>query len=84
MNMEIMDSITELETTQKKAKAVLDGFMQDFTNFADKKLTLCTIDSHFEQFQYMAHVICDLMHTAIEQTAELEKLADAEMKPKAV
>lgn len=84
MNMEIMDSITELETTQKKAKAVLDGFMQDFTNFADKKLTLCTIDAHFEQFQYMAHVICDLMHTAIDQAAALADMADAEMKQKAV
>jgi hypothetical protein len=79
MNMDILDSISELEISQKKAKAVLDGFMQQFTT-AEKKTAMLSIDSHFEQFQYMAHVICDLMHKAIEQTAELERLADAQMK----
>lgn len=79
MNMDILDSISELEITQKKAKAVLDGFMQQFTT-AEKKTAILSIDSHFEQFQYMAHVVCDLMYTALEQTAELDKLAAAQMK----
>ena len=79
MNMDILDSISELEITQKKAKAVLDGFMQQFTT-AEKKTAMLSIDTHFEQFQYMAHVVCDLMYTALEQTAELDKLAAAQMK----
>ena len=79
MNMDILDGISELEITQKKAKAVLDGFMQDFTT-AEQKTAVLSIDSHFEQFQYMAHVICDLMHTALEQTAALSDMASAELK----
>ena len=79
MNMDILDSISELEITQKKAKAVLDGFMQDFTT-AEKKTAMLSIDSHFEQFQCMAHVICDLMHTALEQTAALSDMANAQMQ----
>ena len=80
MNMDIMDSITELQTTQKEAKAIMEGFMQQFTTYADKKLTLLTIDSHFEQFQLTAQVICELLGKATEQAATLEALADAEQK----
>ena len=80
MNLEIMDSITELQTTQKEAKAILDGFMQLFTTSADKKLTLASIDSNFEQFQLTSNVICDLLGKAIEQAADLEALADSEQK----
>lgn len=80
MNMDIMDSITELQTTQKEAKAILEGFMQQFTTSADKKLTLLTIDSHFEQFQLTAQVICELLDKADKQAADLEALADAEQK----
>lgn len=83
MNMEIMDSITELETTQKKAQAILEGFMTQFTQSADKKLALLTIDTHYEQFQYTAHVLSDLLHTAQEQIAALSGLADAEWKKQA-
>ena len=79
MNMEIMDCITELETTQKEAKAILDGFMSQFTN-NEMRMNKLNIEANPDRYQYTAHVICDLLYRAIQQTAELEKLADAAMK----
>ena len=80
MNMDILDNISELQITLKKQTAILDGFMAQFTTQADKKLALLTIDTHFQDFQYTAHVLCDLLGQATEQAAELEKLADAAWK----
>lgn len=83
MNMDIMDGITELQTTQKEAKAILDGFMSQFIN-GEMRVNKLAIEANPDRYQYTAHVICDLLYRAIQQTAELEKLADAEMAKKAV
>jgi hypothetical protein len=83
MTLDIIDSITELQTTQKEAKAILDGFMSQFTS-NEMRTNKLAIEANPERYQYTAHVICDLLYRAIQQTAELEKMADAEMKKKAV
>lgn len=80
MNMDILDSISELQITLDKAIAIHDGFMAQFTQQADKKLALLTIDTHYTNYQYTAHVICDLLGKAKEQMAALEGLADAAWK----
>lgn len=76
MTMEIIDSISELQITQKEAKAILDGFMAQYTN-NEMRTNKLAIEANPERYQYTAHVICDLLYRAIQQTAELEKMADA-------
>ena len=80
MNMDILDSISELQITLDKITAIHDGFMSQFTMQADKKLALLTIETHFKDYQYTAHVICDLLGKATEQAAALDKLANDEWK----
>lgn len=79
MNMDIMDTITELETTLKKQSTILESFMNEYVNGTKKQVTF-TIDTRFEQYQLTAQVVTDLMFEAKEQAAKLEALADAEMK----
>lgn len=76
MNMDILDAISELQIEQKKTQAILDGFMQEFT-IAEKDRVIMSIGTHFEQFQYTAHVISDLLAASMEKTEALAKLADA-------
>ena len=78
--MDILDSISELSITLDKITAIHDGFMQQFTMQADKKLALLAIETHFKNYQYTAHVICDLLGKATEQLADLERQADAAWK----
>lgn len=80
MNMDILDAISELQITLGKITAIHDGFMQQFTQYADKKTALLTIDTHYSNYQNTAAVICDLLGKAHEQTAALEGLADAAWK----
>ena len=83
MKLEVMDTLNELEIKQKEAKAILDGFMSQFVH-AEKKINLISIESCYDRYQYTAHVMCDLLYDAIQQTAELEKLLNAEQQEKAV
>ena len=79
MTMDILDNISELEITLKKEAAVLEAFMNEYTNRPEKE-ALIAISTHFEGFVYMAHVISDLMCDAKEQVATLGEAADKEWK----
>ena len=80
MNMDILDAISELQITLDKITAIHDGFMQQFTMQADKKLALLSIEAHYKNYQYTSHVVCDLLGKATEQAAALGSLADEEWK----
>lgn len=80
MNMDILDAISELQITLDKITAIHDGFMQQYTMQADKKLALLSIETHYKNYQNTAHVICDLLGKATEQMEALEGLADAAWK----
>lgn len=78
MNMNIMDAITELETTLKKQNTILESFMNEYVIGTQKEVAF-KIDTRFEQYQLTAQVVADLMFEAKEQAAKLEALASAEM-----
>ena len=85
MNMDILDSISELQNTQKAVKALLELFMEAFTNSVQPQCLLA-VETRFDTYSYTAHEIADLMNRAVEHAAELERLADAawkEQQPKA-
>lgn len=79
MNMDILDSVSELQNTIKATKGTLELFMNAFTNAQQAECVLA-VDTRFETYQYTAHVIGDLVNKAIEQAAELEALTDAAWK----
>ena len=79
MTMDILDSISELEITLKKEKAILEAFMNEFVIKQQKEAALA-IETRFEAFQYTAHVISDLQCAAGEQLATLDALAQAAWK----
>lgn len=79
MNMEILDSISELQITQNTVKAILSLFMEAFTNPV-KEQCLLAVETRYETYTHTAHEIGDLMARAVEQAAELERLADAAWK----
>ena len=81
MNIDILDSISELTVSIKKEAAILEAFTNTYTN-PNKKDALLAIESHFENFQYMAHVLEDLMHEVKENARILEEAADAECEKK--
>ena len=75
MKLEVLDNITELQNTLKKESAILDSFMNEYV-IGEQKTVALAIDSHFESFQYMAHVIADLLGEAKEQAEKLGELAE--------
>lgn len=77
--MDILDAVSELEITLKKEAAILESFMNEYVIKPQADVALA-IDTRFEQFQYTAHVVADLMSTAKEQIATLDKLAGEEWK----
>ena len=77
MTMDILDNISELNISLKKEAAILNSFMNEFTNKPQKE-ALLAVESDFETFQYTAHVIADLLHEAQENARKLEALADEE------
>ena len=77
MNMDIMDAINEVEIALKKEAAVLESFMNEFT-IKPKRDALLSIETHFEQFQYMAHVVADVLHDAQEKAESLGEMAGKE------
>ena len=77
MTMDILDAVSELEITLKKEAAILESFMNEYVIKPQADVALA-IDTRFEQFQYTAHVVADLMSTAKEQAAELDRIAGAE------
>ena len=77
--MNILDSISELQITQKSITAILSLFMEAFTNQTKKDCVLA-VETRYETYAYTAHEIADLVNRAIEQTAELERLTDAAWK----
>ena len=77
--MDILDAISELQITLKKEAAILESFMNAFTNKL-KPEAMLAVDTSFEQYQYTAHVIADLMHQAKEQAEALDNLAGEEWK----
>lgn len=74
MTMEIMDAISELQITLKKEAAILELFINNFTA-KPKDEALLAVKSSFEEYQYTAHVIADLMHQAKEQAETLDNLS---------
>ena len=77
--MDILDNISELEITLKKEAAILESFMNEYVIKTKPEVSLA-IDTRFEQYQYTAHVVADLMSTAKEQIATLDALAGEEWK----
>jgi len=77
--MDILDAVSELEITLKKEAAILESFMNEYVIKPQADVALA-IDTRFEQFQYTAHVVADLMSTAKEQIATLDKLTGEEWK----
>ena len=81
MNLEILDSISELQLTQKDMKAAFELFSNAFTA-APLKETMLAVESRFETYQHTAHIIGDLLDKAVKQAAELEAMAQAEWEKK--
>lgn len=79
MNMDILDAISELQITQKTIKALMELFMETFTNPV-QKTCLLAVETRYETYTHTAHEIGDLIGRAVEQAAELERLADAAWK----
>ena len=79
MTMDILDNISELNISLKKEAAILNSFMNEFTN-KPKQEALLAIETDFETFQYTAHVIADLLHEAQKYAGKLEAAADEEWK----
>ena len=77
--MDILDAVSELEITLKKEAAILESFMNEYVIKPQADVALA-IDTRFEQYQYTAHVVADLMSTAKEQIATLDALAGEEWK----
>ena len=77
--MDILDAVSELEITLKKEAAILESFMNEYVIKPQADVALA-IDTRFEQFQYTAHVVADLMSKAKEQIATLDALAGEEWK----
>lgn len=77
MNLEILDSISELQLTQKDMKAAFELFSNAFTA-APLKETMLAVESRFETYQHTAHIIGDLLNKAVTQAAELDALAQTE------
>ena len=79
MTMDILDAISELQITLRKEAAILESFMNTYTVKPNAD-ALLAVDTSFEQYQYTAHVIADLMHQAKEQAETLDNLAGEEWK----
>ena len=77
MTLDNKDRLTELMTTIKQAQAVFNAFDNEYIQ-QPKKTALLTIDTHFESYQALASVLCDLIHRASEQAAELDGETDKE------
>lgn len=84
MTLDNKDRLAELEITVKKAKAVYNAFYNSFVAPIDKKTALLAVDSQFENYQYLAATLSDLIYSAGEQIAELDKETDKEQIIKAV
>lgn len=72
MDMELMDKISDLQITLKQAKAILDGFTNEFTS-GDLKSVMLAVEGHYERYTYTASVITDLMYRAVQQAESLDK-----------
>lgn len=81
MTMDMLDYISELQISLKKEAAILESFMNEFTNKPEKE-ALLAVQTRFEGFQYTAHVIADLLHEAQENAGKLEAAADKEWNKK--
>lgn len=77
MTMDILDAISELQITLEKEAAILESFMNSYTNKPQKDIMLA-VETSTKQYIYTAHVISDLMIKAKEQAAELDRIAGAE------
>lgn len=77
MSINAMDRLSELEITLKQAKAVLNGFSNDFTG-SDKKTVTLAVETQFENYTYSLSVVSDLLYKAIKQVQEAQEKGDNE------
>lgn len=78
MTIDNKDRISELEITMKKAKAVYNTFYNSYIAPIDRETALQAIDNQFENYQYLAATLSDLLHLAEGQIAELDRETDNE------